>query len=262
MFDLNHFVSYLNSLPPEIVAAVELMICLVTMAGLLRRFGVAGLYSFIVILLIAGNIQVLKGGQFIWPLHPIALGTMLFGIIAVTFDIITEYYGKSAALKGVQLSFFALAFFTVLMILTVGLRPLDPSQLTPDEMSLFTNHEHMKALFVPLPGILLASLISYFTSQNVDVILFYLVRRISHQRMLWLRTVLSTSISALIDTALFSFLAWKLFSPNPVTWHTLLVDYIFGTYPLRLLCSFCFSPLIYWARYFLPAQKHEQLSRI
>jgi uncharacterized integral membrane protein (TIGR00697 family) len=254
---LDAAVTLLNGWPPEAVASIEILFCLLAMAGLFRRYGVAGLYSFITILLIVANIQVLKGGQFIFPSHPIALGTMLFGIIALSFDIITEYYGKAAALKGVRLSFFMLASFTVLMFLTVGLRPLSPELLSADSLSLYTNHEHIKALFVPLPGILLASLIAYITSQYVDVMLFYLIRNISHKRLLWLRTVISTSVSAFIDTTLFSYLAWKLFSPTPVTWATLFTIYILGTYPLRLLCSFCFSPLIYLARYCLPPDYHE-----
>lgn len=249
---LDSLITTLNALPPEGVSLLELAACLTALAGFLRYYGAAGLYSFIAILLVVANIQVLKGAQFSFIAHPIALGTLLFGIIAVTFDIITEYYGKPAALRGVRLSFLILTFFTILMIGTVGIKPLEPSTLTPDELFLASNHEHIKALFVPLPGILLASLIAYLTSQYVDVMIYYFIKRITLQRLLWFRAFLSTALSALVDTMLFSFLAWKLFSPQPVSWQTLFTVYIFGTYPLRLACSFCFSPLVYFARYLLP----------
>lgn len=252
MLSLDTVIALFNAWPPEWVAGIELITCLLAMAGLLCWYGVAGLYGFIIVLLLVGNIQVLKGGQFIFPPHPIALGTMLFGIIAVTFDIITEYYGKLAALKGVQLSFFILAFFTLLMFLTVGLRPLEPKLLDADALSLYTNHEHIKALFLPLPGILIASLTAYLTSQYVDVMTFYVLKQITHERLVGLRSFLSTAVSAFIDTFIFSLLAWKVLSPTPVSWATLFTVYVLGTYPLRLLCSFCFSPLVSLARYWLP----------
>ncbi len=260
MLDLNIVIAWLNSLPIEIVSCVELLSCLLFMGVLLRWQGLAGLYGFISILVVVGNIQVLKGGQYSFLPHPIALGTMLFGIIAVSFDIITEYYGKKAALQGVQLSFICFTFFTLLMFLTVGLKPLDPKVLAADEMSFYLNHELIKSLFVPMPQILVASLVAYFASQYVDVILYYLIKNMTQQRLLLLRAFISTAVSAFIDTCIFSFLAWKVLSPHPVTWHTLWQDYIFQTYLLRLACSFCFSPLVYLARYCLPSKPHEQLS--
>jgi uncharacterized integral membrane protein (TIGR00697 family) len=252
MFNPEFLITLLNTWPPEVDVGIELIGCLLAMMGLLRWFGLAGLYCFIATLLIVGNIQVLKGEQFALLPHPIALGTTLFGIIALTFDIITEYYGKAAALKGVRLSFFIFAFFTMLLFLTVGLKPLDPNVLTSDDMFLYTNHQHIKALFLPMPEILVASLTAYFSSQYIDVLIYFLLKGLTHERLLWLRSFLSTAISAFVDTFLFSLLAWKLLSATPVSWKTLFNVYVLGTYPLRLLCSFGFSPLVYWARYFLP----------
>lgn len=257
MLNPESLIHTLNSWPVEVDVAFELITCLLALFGLLRWYGKSGLYCFVTVLLIVGNIQVLKGAQFIFPPHPIALGTMLFGIISITFDIITEYYGKPAALKGVRLSFFILTLFTLLMFLTVGLRPLDPKALAADELFLYANHEHIKALFLPLPGILIASLTAYLTSQYVDVISFYLLKKITRERWMSLRSFLSTAVSAFVDNFLFSLLAWKILSPTPVGWATLLSVYVLGAYPLRLLCSICFSPLVPLARYFLPKAKLE-----
>jgi uncharacterized integral membrane protein (TIGR00697 family) len=251
-----------NHWPATAIAGLELITCLIFTLSLLRFFGVSGLYGYVAVALIAANIEVLKGAQFAFPAHPIAMGTLLFGTITLVFDIITEYYGKPAALKGVRLGFVALLFFTVLMLLTVGVRPLDPNTLSTDTLFLYENHTHIKALFMPIPGILAASLIAYMVSQYSDVIIFRLIKYITHERWLLLRAVISTSISAFIDTCLFSFLAWKLFNPNPVSWQILFNIYIFGTYPLRLLCSFGLSPFIYLAKPFLPKNHHEYLSQL
>jgi queuosine precursor transporter len=252
MLSFEPVISFLNHGLPDCVALIELFVCLIFILSMLRFFGVVGLYAYVAVALIAANIQVLKGGQFIFPFHPIAMGTLLFGTIALVFDIITEYFDKEAALKGVRLGFCVLCLFSVLMVLTIGVRPLDPKYLTSDSLALYQNHEHMKALFMPMPSILLASLISYLTSQYSDVLLFRLIKRWTHEKWLWLRAILSTSLSAWIDTCLFSLLAWKLLSPTPVSWETLISIYILGTYPLRLLCSFSLTPIIYFARFFLP----------
>lgn len=249
---LDAFVILLNSWPPTAIAFTEGIVCLIFMLLLLRFYGVSGLYAYVCVALIVANIQVLKGGQFLFPPHPIAMGTLLFGTLALVFDILTEYYGKTVALKGVRLGFLILCFFTLLMLMTVGVRPLNPAVLSADSLFLYANHFHIKVLFMPLPGILAASLIAYFISQSSDVIIFRFIKKITHQRWLWLRAILSTSISAFIDTCLFSFLAWHLFNPTPVSWQTLIGVYILGTYPLRLLCSFGLSPLIYLAKPFLP----------
>lgn len=257
---LDAIITLLNSWPATVLAIIELITCLLFIIGMLRFFGVNGLYCYVAVALIAANIEVLKGGQFLFPDHPIAMGTLLFGTIALVFDIITEYYGKPAALHGVRLGFVVVCFFTLLMLITVGVQPLNPKTLSPDSMFLYENHLHIKALFMPMPGILAASLISYIISQSSDVIIFRLIKRITRNRWLFLRAVASTSISAFIDTCVFSFLAWILFSPAPVSLHTLIIVYIIGTYPLRLLCSFGLSPFIYLARLCLPKKHHEHLS--
>ena len=254
---LGSLIALFNSWPPTGMALIELIVCLLFMMGLLRFYGVSGLYSYVNLGLIVANIQVLKGGQFLYPSHPIAMGTLMFGTIGLCFDVITEYYGKAAALKGVQLGFITLCFFTVLMLITVGVRPLNPAALSPDSLFLYQNNVHIKALFMPMPGILAASLISYATSQNSDVWIYWIIKQITHERWLGLRAVLSTSLSALIDTCLFSLLAWKVFSPDPVSWKTLWSVYIIGTYPLRLICSFSLSPFIYLGRYFLPKTSYH-----
>lgn len=254
---LNALIELFNNWPAQYLVFLELFVCLISILILLRFYGVSGLYCFVCLGLITANLQVLKGGQFFFPDHPIAMGTLLFGMIALVFDIITEYFGKKAALRGVRLGFLSLFLFTILMLFTVGVKPINPRFLQPDELFLYQNHVHMKALFMPMPGILAASLISYLVSQYSDVWIYWLIKHVMPNRLLWLRVLLSTSFSAFLDTCLFSFLAWKLFNPEPVTWYTLTVIYILGTYPLRLMCSFCLSPFIYLTKPFLPKIQYE-----
>src|SRR4051794_31721034 len=84
---LDNLLAWLNNLPATAVASMELIACLLFILGMLRFFGASGLYCYVAVALIAANIEVLKGGQFIFPPHPIVMGTLLFGTIALVFDI-------------------------------------------------------------------------------------------------------------------------------------------------------------------------------
>lgn len=248
-------IELLNSWPSEIIVLLEFILTLAVMLGLLRYYGKLGIYSYVIVALLCANIQALKGGQFIFFPHPVALGTLLFGTISLAFDILTEYFGKPAALTGIQLGFVAMCLFTLLMLLTVGIHPLVTNDLSNDAQRLVENHIHLKALFMPMPGILLASLLAYLVSQYLDVKIFYYLRRKTHHHWLWLRTLIATGLAAFIDTVVFSVLAWRWLNPNPVSWQTLIFIYILSTYPLRLLCCFSLMPFIYMARYFVPKSK-------
>jgi uncharacterized integral membrane protein (TIGR00697 family) len=60
----------------------------------------------------------------------------------------------------------------------------------------------------------LASLISFAVSQTIDVNIFLLFKKLSKDRMLWLRNNLSTIVSQFIDTVIFMFIAFYHMTPT------------------------------------------------
>ena len=231
-------IGLLQSLPVEAVEGVSLLLAFAMPLLMLRLFGAAGLYVHIVIAIVAANIQVLKLAQFSFFPSPVALGTVIFSSTYLAGDMLTEHYGPAAGRKGVYLGFAAYLFWTALLVLTMGYRPIpgDGAQ------------EHLAALFLPAPALLAAGMASYLVSELNDIWVYQRIRRWTGGRKLWLRTNLAAYISALLDNTVFSTLAWVVFAVKPVGLHELVFTYILGTYALRLVYSVCETPVMYLSR--------------
>ncbi|MDF3047908.1 MAG: hypothetical protein K0R73_1026 [Candidatus Midichloriaceae bacterium] len=206
-----------------------------------------GLYLYNILAIIIANIQVLKVSPFIISSEPIALGTVLFATTFTVSDILTEHFGPKSAQMALKLSFTAQILMTIFMMVTLIYPSIsgdirgeasDGSIVNPVQYALFI-------LFMPSVRLLAASLIAYFVSQMLDIYLFKLIKDLTHKKFLWLRFNVANMVSGLVDNIIFSVLAWVLFNPNPVTFHTLIFTYILGTYGARLLVSITSTPVIY-----------------
>lgn len=249
---MSSIVHFLHSLPPEILLGGIFLWCMGGLLLTIRFFGLWGLFGYTVLAIFVSNIQVLRAAQFSFSPDPIALGTIVFSSTFLITDIVTEYYSKETAMKIVWFGFLAMLVMTGLMILTIGITPLEPTEAQIDYERFYISHQAMKTLFLPAPALFLASLISYLVSQTNDVFVFNYLKRVTHKKFLWLRAGLSTMISSLIDTILFSTLAWVVFADDPLDMTTLIWSYIIGTYGLRLLMSVVNVPLVYAAGKLLP----------
>ncbi len=247
-------IGFLQTLPPELIGIFTFCFCAVLILASFRYFGAIGLYLYSIVALLAANIQVLKAVQFSFMSKPVALGTVVFASTFVASDLLAEHYGKRAALKGIWLGFFACLMMTGLMHLTLGMSPLP---LSLETVGFVQAHYAIETLFTPTPAILAASLIAYLLSQGTDILTYTLIKARTGNNLLWLRSNLSTLISAFIDTAVFSTLAWVVFSPTPVDGSTLFYTYIFGTYFMRVLVSLFNTPLMYIARLLKPKEEKE-----
>ena len=150
------------------------------------------------------------------------LGNVLFAVTFLVTDILSENEGKKAAQLAVWLGVFASAFFLVLNQSWLMYTP-SPNDLVMPAVEVF---------FGSTPRILLASLSVYALSQAFDVWLYHRwwawsERLFGTKRAaLWLRNTGSTLVSQLINTVLFSMLAF------------------WGTYDLPTLVSICASSYI------------------
>ncbi len=245
-------VSYLGGLPTPYVLGLMTVFCFSAVLFMLRFFGAVGLYVFIVVGVIAANIQVLKVVSFPFYGHPVALGTEIFALTYLCTDILTEFYGKEKARRGIWLGFSGYILMTVIMVLGMGYAPAPASAVGPDMSWAVANHGHMTSLFMPAPAIFAASMIAYLCSQYYDIWMFSWLKRLTGQRALWLRNNVSTILSAIIDSIIFNVFAWIIFSDNPVDTHTLIFTYILGTFGLRVVISLLDTPFLYLAKYFVP----------
>lgn len=232
----------LQQFSSELVSWLTFLCCVVFILSSMRFFGLVGLYAYNVLATITANIQVLKLAEFGFSPEPVALGTVIFATVFLVSDIITEHYGKKAAEKGVWLSFAMQVFMVIFMLLTIGHHPL------PGDKA----HIAIETLFLPSPRLLIASLTAFVLSQFFEIQIFYRLQKATSNKMLWLRTNVSSIIAALLDNIIFSTIAWMILAPTPVTLKSLIFTYILGTYLARVIVSLMSTPIIYLSYKCLP----------
>ena len=196
---------------------------------LLRTWGLLGLYLYGALATIGGNIAVLKAVSF--PLYgkPIALGTVLFMSLFLCSDITSEYFGKKHALRLIWVGFIAYFIFFIFIYGILSYAPISESMGIQNALTL---------LFIPAPAIFCASLAAYFTSQYTDVFLYNLLRAITGEKYLWLRSLVSTVLAAFLDNTVFSFLLWFVFMPSSKSFEEVFWTYIVGVFIMRIFLSF------------------------
>ena len=244
----------MQTLPPEIIWIFQLVFSFGSMLLMLRLFGVWGITVYMCVALIGANLQVLKAVQFSLFESPVALGTVLFSTTFLSTDILTEYFGPKEARRAVLLGFAGMILLTLFMLLAIGFTPLSEQYIDSDWAWGRENHEHISALFMPVPAILLAGFLAYLTSQILDIWIYQRIRSMTHNRFRWLRNNVSTWVSALIDNTVFSILAWVIFADQALPWGVVWKTYIFGTYFIRMGVALLDTPVLYLAKYCLPKQ--------
>ncbi|HCI48885.1 MAG: hypothetical protein A2621_01325 [Alphaproteobacteria bacterium RIFCSPHIGHO2_01_FULL_41_14] len=220
-------VSLFLNLPSESLLLVEFFLCGILILLAERFFGLAGLYVYTAMGVVAANISVLKTVQFAFYPVPMALGTIVFGSLFLCSDMINERYGKAAALKAMGLGFFGYFTTLLMMVMTLGYA----------QSSSFYFQSAVSFLMIPGPSLFLASLIAYFLGQYVDIFLYHFIHVKTGQRYLWVRSLVSTLLAIFIDNTLFSLLAWHFFAVKSLAFEDIFWTYILGGTILRMALS-------------------------
>lgn len=240
---LDPIIASLHLWPTPGVSFLTFILCGVGLILFARFFGKSGICVYTAVAIIASNLQVLKAGYVPYFPQPIALGTTVFSATYLASDLLTELYGAAVARRNAALGFMAAFFLLILMVLALGVRPLDIGDDSP--YGHFNQaHGALLILFNPSLSILVASLVSYGISQAMDIALFSALKRRTAGRFLMMRTFVSMAVSGLVDITVFSFLAWVVLSPRPISLSSLFFTYILGSYMLRLLIIVGQAPLL------------------
>jgi len=207
------------------------------------RLGKTWLYALIAVNYVLANIFVTKTIT-LFGLEATG-GNVLYGAIFLSTDLLSEYYGKEAAKRGVFIGLGATIFYLVMsqFILIYKASPND-----------WGAAQGMEAIFSFAPGIVLASLTAYLISQLHDVWAFHFWKERFQGRLLWARNNFSTIVSQLIDSVVFATLAFSVFPrlfmepegvlPMDVVWQIVLTTYV-----LKLLVAVIDTPFIYFSKF-------------
>lgn len=190
------------------------------------RFGKTGLYCWMVFATVLANIEVVKCVD-IFSMS-LTLGNVIYGTTFLVTDILGANYGIKAARKAVYLGFSAMVLFTVFTQLNLLYLPNEADFASPA----------METLFSLTPRICIGSLLAYLIANTLDTYLFHAL----HRFPLWVRNNGSTMVSQLVDTAIFTTVAfWGVFG------HDMLLELFCTTYAIKLMIAACDTPFVYLA---------------
>lgn len=192
------------------------------------RFGRDGLYACVPITIILANIQVVVTIDFFNL--AITLGNVAYASSYLITDLLGELYGHKSAKKAVSIGFFSLIMMTITMNIVLLYKPTTEAQVL---------YESVANIFSLMPRIALASLLAYATSQRIDIFIYHRLKQASTSR-LWLRNNLSTMISQLFDTLVFTFVAFY-----DVYSFEILISILISTYVVKFLVAASDTPFMY-----------------
>lgn len=212
-------------------------------------FGRSGLYCVSAFCTVFANIEVLVLIKAFGMEQ--TLGNVLFAATFLVTDILSECEGKKYANKAVFIGFFCSLFFLILSQSWFLYRPSVGDTAMPA----------LKAIFSQTPRLIGASLVVYAVSQFFDVWLYHKWWSFTEKKFgdkkkfLWLRNNGSTLVSQLINTALFSVIAFV----GTYSLQTL-ISIIVSGYLIYVFTSLLDTPILYLARLWKNKRDKKKLS--
>ena len=200
-------------------------------------FGKTGLYCVSAAATILANIEVLILVDAFGMEQ--TLGNVLFAVTFLITDILSECEGKKAANLAVWTGIFSSVFFLVLSQSWLLYAPSEGDWASPAIHTIFSN----------TPRMLAASLSVYAVSQFFDVWLYHKWWAFTEKkfgdrrRFLWLRNNGSTLISQIVNTLLFTTLAFA-GTYDSATF----VSIFISSYLIYVVTSLLDTPFVYLAR--------------
>lgn len=172
-----------------------------------------------------------------------SIGMLPFPVTFLLTDILNEFYGKKAARFITWVGFFMAIFAFAVIGLAVQV-PWAPLTRAPD----FTGavEGSFNNVFAGSQRILVASMIAYLVGQFCDIAIFNLLKRVTQNKLLWLRATGSTLVSQLIDTVVVQYVAWTGVLPNST-----ILSIIYTSYVVKLLVAVGLTPFIYLGHAFV-----------
>lgn len=169
-------------------------------------------------------------------------GTILFPLSYIFGDILTEVYGYARSRKVIWIGFIAALLMSLTFIVVGALPPAAdwPNQDAYDKILGLT------------PRIVIASLIAYFAGEFSNSFTLAKLKLITNGQRLWLRTIGSTLIGQVVDTALFILIAFTGVVPNSLLWTLIISNYLF-----KCGVEILFTPVTYAVTGWLKQQERE-----
>lgn len=179
-----------------------------------------------------------------------AVGMLSFPVTFVLTDIISEFYGRSLV-RWVTLVAFCMVAVTLVIALAAGAMPWASFTQGPGWGGI--TQAHFDPVFTQATRIQLSSMAAFLMASFVDISVFFLLKRITGNRKLWLRATGSTAISQLFDTAVIQALAFgEKLTPSEY------LNVVTTSYLIKLVVAIGITPIIYALHELIERKLHIQ----
>ena len=137
-------------------------------------------------------------------------GVLLWPLEFVITDIVNEYYGPKAV-KRISITAVSLIAYAFLMFyMAMRIAPAAFWVGSKVDSGVPSMQNAFEAIFGQGMWIILGSLVAFLVSQFIDVIVFHKIKKITGEKMPWLRATGSTVVSQLVDSFVVLVIAFKL----------------------------------------------------
>ena len=185
--------------------------------------------------LISANILAVKLTSVAGLVFP--TGTLAFLVAFLVTDIVTEVWGPKSARELIIGGFVSNIIIVGMIHLAISMPPA----------GFWEYQDQFANILSGSSRIVIAGLVTYLVSKNLNVWVFDKIRHKTEGKHLWLRNNVSSLIAQLVDTAMFITLAFV---------GTFDIGYIggmiFATFIVKIVLDICKTPLVYlgvwWSR--------------
>lgn len=166
-----------------------------------------------------------------------SVGQIAFPVTFILTDILNEFYGRAVVRRVTYVAVFMVGL-TFSIIYIAGAMPWAP--LTLDKTWTGVSPKEFTVVFTQATKIQIASMIAFLIGNLTDIWVFFLIKKLTANKMLWLRSTGSTAVSQLIDTIVISAIIWL----GKVGFDTY-VTIVLTSYVIKLAAAIIVTPLIY-----------------
>jgi uncharacterized integral membrane protein (TIGR00697 family) len=173
-----------------------------------------------------------------WGRLVLSCGIVLWPVVFILTDVVNEYFGRRGVRRLSVLAALIISYAYVALWLT---------QLVPAAEFSPVDDASFSRVFLQSQWIIAGSIAAFLLAQLLDVTVFWLIRRRTGHRLLWMRATGSTVVSQLADTFVVQFIGLYLpfaLGGRGVDFPTFLNSASTG-YLFKVLVAVAITPLLY-----------------
>ena len=203
--------------------------------------------AFVAVILCSNLIGVHKVSVVTLPIYGdyvYGAGVLFFPISYLFNDILTEVYGYRRSRRVIWAGFGGLIFGSLMAFVVTSLPPANT--MSPEQQSA------VNLIFGQTPRIVLASLLGFWAGEFINSFVLAKLKLLTTGRFLWVRTISSTVLGEIADSAIFYPVAFL------GVWSTeQVVSVMIGNYFIKVLWEVVATPFTYVIVKWLKKAEHE-----